>query len=155
MTPFNWRVFESRETKPISSPVLSDFANLICDFSDVILLIWPTLMSLQSPLKAGLYLYERLWFLSLNFWELFCAVCGWEKRRNLCTKRVHSMFTSGRSKHCNYRINSTIWSIRQINIRLWTVWKKSQINTVIPTVHKFGLGTCTEKSYRTEPICVD
>ena len=43
----------------------------------------------------------------------------------------------------------------QINIRLRTVWKKSQINTVIPIVQNFHLKTCTEKSHLTEPICVD
>ena len=31
---------------------------------------------------------------------------------------------------------------------------KSQINTVVPTVQNFCLGKCTEKSYRTESICV-
>ena len=32
---------------------------------------------------------------------------------------------------------------------------KSQINTDVPTVQNFHLKTCTEKSYRTELICVD
>ena len=32
---------------------------------------------------------------------------------------------------------------------------KSQINTDVPTVHNFALGTCTEKSYCTELIGID
>ena len=67
--------------------------------------------------KAGLYLYKRLWFLSLRFWGFYCAFCGWEKRRNLCTKRVHAMFTSGHSKHCNCYIINIIQCIWWCGIR--------------------------------------
>ena len=69
---------------------------------------------------AGLYLYKRLWSLSLKFWELFCAIYGWGKRRNLCTKRVHTMFTSLYCKHCNYYIISTIQDMVRDVIRLRT-----------------------------------
>ena len=37
----------------------------------------------------------------------------------------------------------------------YELFGKSQINIAVSTVHIFVLGTCTEKSYRTEPICVD
>ena len=77
-------------------------------------------LSLQSPLKAGLYVYEMLYFLSLSFWELFCAVCEWEKRRNLCTKRVLEMFTYLCCKHCNYRIINTIQDMVRNIVRLRT-----------------------------------
>ena len=76
--------------------------------------------SLQSPQKAGLYLYKRLWFLSLRFWGFYCAFCGWEKRRNLCTKRVHTMFTSLYCKHCTYCIISTIQDMARDIVRLRT-----------------------------------
>ena len=70
--------------------------------------------------EAGLYVYEMLYFLSLKFGGIFCAIYGREKRRNLCTKRVHAMFTSLYYKHCNYCIISTIQDMARDIVRLRT-----------------------------------
>ena len=76
---------------------------------------------MQTVSEAGLYVYERLLFLSLKFWGFYCVFCGWKKRRNLCTKRVHTMFTSVHRKHCNYYIINVIRDIFQNNIHLQAV----------------------------------
>ena len=109
----------------------------------------PHLISLQSPLKAGLYLYERIIFLSLKFWGFYCVFCGQEKHRNLCTKRVHTMFTSVYCKHCNYYIINVIRDIFQNNIRLQAV-RQNRILTLSLQLFKISTSERVQRKVVTQ-----
>ena len=87
---------------------------------------------MQSPLKAGLYVCKRIIFLSLNFGGIFCAIYGREKRRNHCTKRVHTMFSSLYYEHCNCRIISIIQEIMRGIVRLRTARQNRILRLSLP-----------------------